>query len=155
MTGFSKKKIRIDLATARTNRGDKYTVAGRKVIVTGASSANALAQLSMIGDFTADPVDMVLQAKVGAGRGFDGFYITNTTQAGEWLELSVTDGDGDFEYDRPISNSISSITAPVVTVGGSSAAFGAAVVGTAAGKIIDADPNGTGWIVHNNGSAIM
>ena len=82
---FTKKKITIDLSTARIGRGELNQISGRRIIVTGASTTTANCDLAVLGDYTADPLNMILQAKINVGRGFDGFYITNPAQVGAWI----------------------------------------------------------------------
>jgi hypothetical protein len=107
------KPFRINLSNARTGQGEPISVSGRGVMVVDASSGAALASITLQGDFTSRTFKLVDLAKLSEPQSFDGINILNDAQPGEWLDIIVTDGPIDFDYSRPINNTINEIIEPV------------------------------------------
>lgn len=145
-------RFRFDLSTARVGNGEAIRATGKKIAVTGASGISANAEVSIMQDGQSPYYEMIDQAYLYDGQGFEGFFLTNTAQAGAWIEITISDQKEDFEYYKPNTANINEIAEPVKTRGGATGAQGAVAVGTVATVILAANANRTGWAVHNNGA---
>lgn len=110
------KPIRINLTAARGGFGELTEIAGKYIRVVDASSAGAECAIALRGEFNTTFFRFVDQAWLYEAQGFDGIHILNDAQAGEWLEIVITDGPDDFDYERPTNNNIGEIVSDVKVV---------------------------------------
>lgn len=113
------KPFRINLSNARTGQGERIPVSGKFIRAVDASSAAAECQIALIGDFNTTYFRFVELAKLYEGQMFDGIYVKNDAQPGEWIEIVITDGPEDFDYERPTNNNIGQIVSDVKVINGS------------------------------------
>lgn len=113
------KPFRINLENARTGQGERIPVSGKFIRAVDASSAAAECQIALIGDFNTTYFRFVELAKLYEGQMFDGIYVKNDAQPGEWIEIVITDGPEDFDYERPTNNNIGQIVSDVKVINGS------------------------------------
>lgn len=102
-------RYRINLDTARA--AEKITLSGNELRIVGYSSADALMQvrLAKADGSNTGFYDFYKGCYFVERQGFFSIYIKNDAQAGEWLELEATEGDGDFEYHTPDTSDIQSV----------------------------------------------
>lgn len=113
------KPFRINLSNARTGQGERIPVSGKFIRAVDSSSAAAECQIALIGDFNTTYFRFVELAKLYEGQMFDGIYVKNDAQPGEWIEIVITDGPEDFDYERPTNNNIGQIVSDVKVINGS------------------------------------
>ncbi len=113
------KPMHIDLSRARTGQGELTEITGKFIRVVDASSAAAKCEIALRGDFNTTYFSMVEMAKITERQGFDGIFVTNEAQQDEWIEIVITDGPEDFDYERPMNNNIGQILTEVEVVSGS------------------------------------
>ena len=112
------KPLRFDLSYARTGQGQLTQITGKFIRVVDASSAAAQCELALRGDFNTSYFRMSEMATITERQGFDGIFITNEAQPGEWIEIVITDGPEDFDYERPMTNNIGEILTEVKVISG-------------------------------------
>jgi hypothetical protein len=159
------KKFRISLDTARAGSGEKISVIGRRVIVSDASGTDAIFYVAIEDNNEIDFFKMKYLGRLGEPDQFSQIYIRNTAQPGKWVEIIITDGEEDFEYELPSETAISSISsvvtvevgdtvnAPVFTRSDAEEVTASSVaVGTTAVSLISGDTK-TEWVkVYNDGA---
>lgn len=159
------KKFRIALDTARAGSGTKIDVIGRRIIVSGASGTDAVIHVAIEENNETDFFKMKYLGRLGEPDQFSRIYIRNDAQVGKWIELTITDGPEDFEYELPSETAISSISstvtvevgdtvnAPIFTRSDAEEVTASSVsVGTTAVSLMSGDTK-TEWVkIYNDGA---
>ena len=111
---FHSKKLRIDLATARDN--SRIDVRGGFLRIVAASSGNATIDIAVDNNVGSnDQFGMKKRDALTYGPSFEKLYITNTAQAGEWIEIAISPSKDIFDFEVGQNFVVDAISSTVVT----------------------------------------